>query len=213
MAREGLAIDLRAAIHHAKKTGGSDSQTGVRVRTDSGVTEVTLEVTPVIDKSTPTAGNDPYYLVLFDTAPHGKASAARRAAEGKAKGKDKASSGAERELAALRGELAGTQNDLRSIIEEQEATNEELQSANEEILSSNEELQSTNEELETAKEELQATNEELITVNEELQNRNAELAKVNERPDQSDRVRGSGFCDARSRICGYGASLPPRKKC
>ncbi len=114
---------------------------------------------------------------MFDTAP--PAGQPARAAKGQAKGKTKANSGAERELAALRGELAGTQDDLRSIIEEQEATNEELQSANEEILSSNEELQSTNEELETAKEELQATNEELITVNEELQNRNAELAKVN----------------------------------
>ena len=113
--------------------------------------------------------------MLFDTAPQAKAAGEGRAAKGKAK----TTSRAERELATLRGELAGTQDDLRSIIEEQEATNEELQSANEEILSSNEELQSTNEEMETAKEELQATNEELITVNEEVQNRNAELAKAN----------------------------------
>jgi two-component system, chemotaxis family, CheB/CheR fusion protein len=114
--------------------------------------------------------------VLFDAAAAGKP-----AEERSAKGRRKIEPGskAERELLAVRAELAGTQDDLRSIIEEQEATNEELQSANEEILSSNEELQSTNEELETAKEELQATNEELITVNEELQNRNAEFAKAN----------------------------------
>jgi two-component system CheB/CheR fusion protein len=174
MAREGLAIDLRAAIHQAKKTGEPVRKTGLRVQSDSGATELTLEVTPVIDKS-PNSAKDPYYLVLFDTAPHPKLAAERRVA----KSKTKAGSRADRELAALRGELAGTQDDLRSIIEEQESTNEELQSANEEILSSNEELQSTNEELETAKEELQATNEELITVNEELQNRNAELAKAN----------------------------------
>jgi two-component system CheB/CheR fusion protein len=86
---------------------------------------------------------------------------------------------AEREMAALRDELASTQADLHAIIEEQEASNEELQSANEEILSSNEELQSTNEEMETAKEELQATNEELTTLNEEMQNRNVELAQLN----------------------------------
>jgi two-component system, chemotaxis family, CheB/CheR fusion protein len=177
MAREGLGVDLRAAIHHAKKTGAPVRKTGVRVRTDLGVTEVTLEVIPVIDKSTSIGVKNPCYLVLFDTAPHGKVRAVGRS-EHKASGKAKASSGAEREIVALRGELAGTQDDLRSIIEEQEATNEELQSANEEILSSNEEMQSTNEELETAKEELQATNEELITVNEELQNRNAELAKL-----------------------------------
>jgi two-component system CheB/CheR fusion protein len=174
MAREGLAIDLRAAVHQAKKAGAPIRKSGVRVPGDSSVREVTLEVTPLIDKSAPNAAKDPYYLVLFD--------AARQEAGGEGRsvpGKAKISSRAERELAALRGELAGTQNDLRSIIEEQEATNEELQSANEEILSSNEELQSTNEELETAKEELQATNEELITVNEEAQNRNSELAKVN----------------------------------
>jgi two-component system CheB/CheR fusion protein len=174
MAREGLAIELRSAIHQAKKAGGPIRKAGVRVRSDSGVIEVTLEVTPVIDKSAPHSAKDPYYLVLFDTSPHEKA-------RGRDKARQKAKHGArsDRELATLRGELAGAQDDLRSIIEEQEATNEELQSANEEILSSNEELQSTNEELETAREELQATNEELITVNEELQNRNTELAKAN----------------------------------
>jgi two-component system CheB/CheR fusion protein len=174
MAREGLAIELRSAIHQAKKAGGPIRKAGVRVRSDSGVIEVALEVTPVIDKSAPHSAKDPYYLVLFDTSPHEKA-------RGRDKARQKAKHGArsDRELATLRGELAGAQDDLRSIIEEQEATNEELQSANEEILSSNEELQSTNEELETAREELQATNEELITVNEELQNRNTELAKAN----------------------------------
>src|SRR5580698_6915344 len=174
MAREGLAIELRSAIHQAKKAGGPIRKAGVRVRSDSGVIEVTLEVTPVIDKSAPHSAKDPYYLVLFDTSPHEKA-------RGRDKAPQKAKHGArsDRELDTLRGELAGAQDDLRSIIEEQEATNEELQSANEEILSSNEELQSTNEELETAREELQATNEELITVNEELQNRNTELAKAN----------------------------------
>jgi len=183
MAREGLSIDLRAALHHAKKSGGPIRKSGVRLRTDLGVTEVALEIIPVVDKSAFNGVKNPCYLVLFDTAPQGKGAAKGRAAVGKAGGKaggkTTTSSFAERELVALRGELAGTQDDLRSIIEEQEATNEELQSANEEILSSNEEMQSTNEELETAKEELQATNEELITVNEELQNRNSELAKLN----------------------------------
>ena len=175
LAREGLGIDLRAAIHQAQQAGGPIRKSGVRIPGDSKVTKVTLEVTPLIDKSAPNAAKDPYYLVLFDTTPQERGAGEEHAAKSKAK----AGSRVERELAILRGELAGTQDDLRTIIEEQEATNEELQSANEEILSSNEELQSTNEELETAKEELQATNEELITVNEEVQNRNAELAKAN----------------------------------
>ena len=171
MARGGLGLDLRAAIHHARKTGGPVSKKGVRVGTDSGLTKVTLEVTPIRDGRS----KEPFYLILFQTATQTKSGPAK-ADEGTGKRK---STGAEREIAELRGELAGTQEDLRSIIEEQETTNEELQSANEEILSSNEELQSTNEELETAKEELQATNEELITVNDELQSRNGELGKSN----------------------------------
>jgi len=182
MAREGLSIDLRAALHHAKKSGGPIRKNGLRLRTDLGVTELAVEIIPVVDKSAFNGVKNPCYLVLFDTGPNGRGAVKGRPAAkagGKTGGKAKSNSGAESELEALRAELAGTQDDLRSIIEEQEATNEELQSANEEILSSNEEMQSTNEELETAKEELQATNEELITVNEELQNRNSELAKLN----------------------------------
>ncbi|MBZ5611724.1 MAG: PAS domain-containing protein, partial [Acidobacteriia bacterium] len=169
MAREGLAIDLRGAVHQAKKTGGPVSKSGVHMRSESGVLEVNLEVTPIFEH----AAKEPYYLILFQTGEPHKARKAPPAA------KEKKRSSADREVAVLRGELAASQQDLHSIIEEQEATNEELQSANEEILSSNEELQSTNEELETGKEELQATNEELTTVNDELQNRNAELAKAN----------------------------------
>jgi len=173
MAREGLVIDLRAAVYQAKKTGATVRKTGVRLHSEDRVTEVNLEVTPIADASS----RDPYYLVLFQTVE--RPTQAQKPPLGAARGKKEKSPSAAHELEALRAELAATQEDLRSIIEEQESTNEELQSANEEILSSNEELQSTNEELETAKEELQATNEELTTVNEELHNWNAELAKVN----------------------------------
>ncbi|MGP0073076.1 MAG: chemotaxis protein CheB [Bryobacteraceae bacterium] len=173
MAREGLVIDLRAAVYQAKKTGAAVRKTGVRLRSEGRVTEVNLEVTPIVDPS----GREPCYLVLFQTVE--RPTPPQKPPLGAGRAKKRKLSNSEHELEALRGELAATQEDLRSIIEEQEATNEELQSANEEILSSNEELQSTNEELETAKEELQATNEELTTVNEELHNWNAELAKVN----------------------------------
>lgn len=173
MAREGLVIDLRAAVHQAKKSTQTVRKTGVRLRTDGRVSEVNLEVTPIPDASS----KEIYFLVLFQTVE--RPTLPPQTLDGAPKGKKGKPSEAEREIETLRSELAATQEDLRAIIEEQEATNEELQSANEEILSSNEELQSTNEELETAKEELQATNEELTTVNEELQNWNAELAKVN----------------------------------
>ena len=173
MAREGLVIDLRAAVYQAKKTGATVHKKGVRLRSEGRAAEVNLEVTPIVDPS----GHEPFYLVLFQTVE--RPTPPQKPPLGAAGAKKKKLSDTEHELEALRSELAATQEDLRSIIEEQEATNEELQSANEEILSSNEELQSTNEELETAKEELQATNEELTTVNEELHNWNAELAKVN----------------------------------
>ena len=173
MAHEGLLIDLRSVVQQAKKSGVTVRKTGVRIRSEGRVLEVNLEVTPIADP----ASKEPYFLVLFQTVE--RPTVAEKPPVGASKGKKRKASEAERELDALRGELAATQEDLRSIIEEQEATNEELQSANEEILSSNEELQSTNEELETAKEELQASNEELTTVNDELQNWNNELARAN----------------------------------
>jgi two-component system CheB/CheR fusion protein len=175
MARQSLVIDLRAAVHQARKSGATTRKEGVQLRVNGDVRSVDLEVIPI------GGGNaaETCYLILFDdvTARQGPA-APSGAPEPRRRGKDGAAA-AQNELQVLRKELAATQEDLHSIIEEQEASNEELQSANEEILSANEELQSTNEEMETAREELQATNEELTTVNEELQNRIAELSQAN----------------------------------
>jgi two-component system CheB/CheR fusion protein len=147
----------------------------VQVRVNGDVRTVDIEVVPLGGENVA----EGYYLILFeDVTSHPRPPARSIPAEPHRRSKSRVTA-AEKELEALRKELAATQEDLHSIIEEQEASNEELQSANEEILSANEELQSTNEELETAKEELQATNEELTTVNEELQNRNAELTQAN----------------------------------
>jgi two-component system, chemotaxis family, CheB/CheR fusion protein len=173
MAREGLVLDIRAAVYQARKTAAPVRKTGLRVRNEGRVLNLNLEVTPISDPSS----KEPYFLVLFQTAE--RPTPPQKPPPGAPRAKKGQRLEAQQELDALRSELAATQEDLRSIIEEQEATNEELQSANEEILSSNEELQSTNEELETAKEGLQATNEELTTVNDELQNWNVELANVN----------------------------------
>ncbi|MFB3923239.1 MAG: chemotaxis protein CheB [Terriglobia bacterium] len=173
MAREGLLIDLRTAIHKAKKDETAVRRNGIPVKSNGRTRIVNLEVVPIKGPSV----QDRYFLVLFEDAtpelfPTGqKAKAERqRAKQQKAE---------EREAARLKEDLAQTKASLQSIIEEQETSNEELRSANEEILSSNEELQSTNEELETAKEELQSTNEELTTLNEELQNRNIQLSVLN----------------------------------
>ncbi len=167
MTREGLLVDLRAAIQQARKSKSRVRREGVRVKRDGGFEEIRLDVVPYSD-----AGNDVHhYLILFEpvAAPAGvagKTEARRPAAP--ARGED-------RKVERLEQELAATKEYLQAIIEEQESTNEELRSANEEIMSANEELQSTNEELETTQEELQSANEELKTVNDELQNGNARL--------------------------------------
>jgi two-component system CheB/CheR fusion protein len=174
MARDGLALELRAAIHRARRSGAAVRAEGVQIRHDGGVREVAIEVLPLPD-ALGEAEREPYFLVLFEEVKAqrgGSASPGRKGAV--------PSAAATKRVAVLEAELASTKDYLQAIIEEQEATNEELQSANEEILSSNEELQSINEELETAKEELQSTNEELTTLNEELGNRNVELTQLND---------------------------------
>jgi two-component system CheB/CheR fusion protein len=169
MAREGLFVELRAAIQKARKQGVPVGRKGLHVRHDGEFRDVNIEVVPISSHTS----KERYFLVLFEDAKP------QSADEGKRTKKTEVKRTEGRRVSRLNQELAATKEYLRSVIEEQEATNEELKSANEEILSSNEELQSTNEELETAKEELQSTNEELTTVNEELQNRNFELSQFN----------------------------------
>jgi len=171
MAREGLTMDLRAAVSKAMKQNTRVRHEGARARQNSHFINVTIEVVPFQVASS----RERFYLVLLDSAqPSGLEEESR-----KSRGRKSKASRSDAELNHLREELAGTHESLQAIIEAQEATNEELRSANEEIMSSNEELQSTNEELETAKEELQSTNEELITLNEELETRNTEMTQVN----------------------------------
>ena len=170
MAREGLLVDLRAALAKAKKENSTVRKEGVQVQTNGHTREVNLEVTPLRGQ----VPEDRYYVIVFQDV----MSAAARGREEK-KQAAKAKDGISRENVQLKSELVQLREQFQSLIEEHETTTEEFKSANEEVLSANEELQSTNEELETAKEELQSTNEELTTLNEELQNRNAELSAAN----------------------------------
>jgi two-component system CheB/CheR fusion protein len=173
MAREGLMMDLRAAVSKAMKQNARVRHEGARVKQNGHVTEVAIEVVPFEVPLSP----ERYYLVMLESSAAGVVTEQPAKARGKKSHTRRAVEVAE--LNRLREELANTRESLQAIIEEQEATNEELRSANEEIMSSNEELQSTNEELETAKEELQSTNEELTTLNEELESRNNEMDGVN----------------------------------
>ncbi|MGA8408392.1 MAG: chemotaxis protein CheB [Candidatus Acidiferrales bacterium] len=171
MAREGLLIDLREALIHAKKAHQPVRKQGVRIKSDAGTREIDLEVIPVRGESS----SENFYVIVFQEALNDGAPRSKRGAKKRPEKRNSAASErdrSDREISHLREQL-------QALIEDHETTLEEYKSSNEEVLSANEELQSTNEELETAKEELQSTNEELITLNEELQNRNAELSMSN----------------------------------
>lgn len=171
MAREGLMVDLHAAMNKAKLTDAPVLVQGVQVKSDGGTTEVNLNVVPLNVEGS----GSKFYMIVFDETPSLRAANNRR----QPTKTTRAHGAAKRELERLRRESTELKQQLQLVLEDHETTTEEFKSANEEVLSANEELQSTNEELETAKEELQSGNEELTTLNEELHNRNAELSMAN----------------------------------
>ncbi len=168
MAKEGLAFEIRNALHKAKTTKETFIKEGISI--NEGKKEITIEVIPLPDTI------DPYFLVLFRDIP---ALSNQKSAPGTKESAQSsvltAQSAQLKRIEQLEKELSQAREDMRGITETQEAANEELQSSNEELLSGSEELQSLNEELETSKEELRSSNEELITVNQELYDRNEEL--------------------------------------
>ncbi|HVR75561.1 MAG TPA: chemotaxis protein CheB [Planctomycetota bacterium] len=174
MARQGLLLELRTAIHTSRKQNTAVRKEGLRVKQNGDNWFVDLEVLPL------EFSGERHFLILFqDSKGREDGDADERIGRGARRKPAPRGKAEPQKVQKLETELAATRGYLQSIIQDQEATNEELQSSNEEVLSSNEELQSTNEELETAKEELQSTNEELNTVNEELRTRNQELSQVN----------------------------------
>jgi len=165
MARDGLVLDLNAAVREAGQTGAVARRSGIRLKEGGEVRYVNIEVSPIRAPGLA----EQYYLIVFQDTPHQEAAPEEKSPE----------EADNLEVRRLQEELVATKQYLQSVIEQQETSNEELRSANEEIQSSNEELQSINEELETAKEELQSSNEELATVNDELASRAQELEQAN----------------------------------
>ena len=161
MAREGLAFELRNAIHKAAKEQVSVTKENIPVKTNGNQSLVAIETIPLTDTV------EPHYLIRFE-----KKMAVVQEENKSASVKINAT---QKQNQQLEKELSQTREDMRSITEDMEAANEELQSANEELQSSNEEMQSLNEELETSKEELQSTNEELTIVNQELLDKQEQL--------------------------------------
>lgn len=175
MAREGLLVALRGAIHKAKREEVPVREEGLSVKTNGSYRDTDIEVIPIkgIDVQ------ELSFLVLFEDTKTGAGSRPRLKESETASPVQSEQQNSENQIVRLTQELAATREYLQSVIEQQEAANEELQSANEEVQSANEELQSINEELETSKEEIQSANEELATVNDELNSRNIELSQSN----------------------------------
>jgi two-component system CheB/CheR fusion protein len=167
MARTGLRIDMRAAVHRAATGGQLAVRSRIILGTNGGQREIDLVVQPMRQPGNP----DPLYLVVFQEFGSVRPLAAdEEASEDESQGAT---------LRQMDQELRAARERLQTATEELESSNEELKSGNEELSSMNEELQAANEELETSKEELQSINEELQTVNAELNARVEELSRAN----------------------------------
>ena len=158
MAREGLRIPLRTALHRAATARERVVQKQISVQRNGGFSQVDLTVEPITEFH---AAN--LYMVVFEET---ISSAPQQAAA------PTSDAGSEETIRHLEDELRSAQEHAQAMFEELESSNEELKSANEEY-------QSTNEELETSKEELQSFNEELQTVNTEISRKSAELDHAN----------------------------------
>ncbi len=179
MSKEGLAFEIRNALHKAKATKESFTKAGIRFA--NGKKLVTIDAIPLLSTV------DLYYLILFKDIHVPELEVADTDAKSRAQHTKVKKDQQEIRMQQLEKELSRAREDMVSITEDQDAVNEELQSANEELLSGSEELQSLNEELETSKEELQSTNEELITVNLEL-SEDIRGRKIKQQADETFRI-------------------------
>jgi two-component system CheB/CheR fusion protein len=192
MAREGLQLELRTALHLAATQNAATLNRQVSVKTNGDFQNVNLSVRSLPD---PAAARSLLLVSFQDMAQlpvtNKRASAKRLTGPSET-----------RRVEELEHELAYTKENLQATIEEQQASNEELKSTNEELQSTNEELQSTNEELQSTNEELQSTNEELVTVNAELQAKIELLASMqNDMKNLLDNINiGTIFLDQNLRI-------------
>lgn len=171
LARQGLRLDLRTALHKAVTSRAPVTHEDVGFEADGALYRIDLTVRPMFE-----LGEDAgLFMVVFQererpgSARLGPDPVEAREAPAEAAGV----------IHRLESELRITKDHLHATLEELESSNEELISSNEELLSINEELQSANEELQTSKEELQSVNEELETINTELKKKIEELDGVN----------------------------------
>ena len=179
MAKEGLAFEIRNALHKAKATKETFTKAGILI--NNGKKMVTIDAIPLLNTV------DLHFLILFTDVDMSDADSDGTDEENKARNIKSKKNAQELRMLQLEKELSMAREDMISISEDQEALNEELQSANEELLSGSEELQSLNEELETSKEVLQSTNEELISANLEL-TEDIRGRKIKQQADETFRI-------------------------
>lgn len=168
MAREGLQLELRAAIHKVVDEGVPTINKELSVKTNGDFSNINFS----LRKQANPDSKDGVLLLSFQEV------ASVTPKKTKPRLRNTTDNSSELRINALEQELANTKEILQATIEAQQVSNEEMLSSNEEMQSTNEEMQSTNEELETSKEELQSVNEELITVNAELQSKIDQLSDM-----------------------------------
>src|SRR5208282_3256263 len=146
MAREGLRIDLAAALRRAAGQDTPVVHDGVRVKTNGDSIAVRLAVTKLREPESIRG----LLLVAFQTEPAGeKRLLARKAAARSAKPPP--------------GRILNLEHELQHV-------RETLQSTVEELETSNEEMQSLNEELQTVNAQLQAKVDDLARTSDDMQN-------------------------------------------
>ena len=168
MARTGLRIGLRSALHESKKSGKIAVRDNCAITLD-GKNKQTVRVTvePLNHK-----GEGELWLVTFMDI--GDVLAAEEPGA-----EDIDSTATEMAVQQLEREVQDTRESLQSAIDEYEIAVEELRSSNEELMSMNDDLQASNEELEASKEELHVINGELQSVNADLVSKIEELKQAN----------------------------------
>ena len=179
MARDGIRMELAAAVRTAVVQKVPVRYDGLKVKSNGDTSIVNLVVQPV---TKPEAARG-LTMVIFEDVTPGPPPEVEASSEPK--------SDLERRLATLERELRSKEEYLQATIEELQTSNEELRSTNEEAQSANEELQSANEELETSREELQSLNEELLTVNNELQTKIEQLSQASD--DMNNLLSGTNI--------------------
>ena len=116
MARDGLRLPLRTALHQAVTTHQRVVQEQVPVQTNGDVQPITLVVQPLTEP-----GDDvPLYLVIFQDVGPAESTAPRRG------GRAAVRPGGRTSSAPWKHELRATRERLQTTIEELETTNEEL---------------------------------------------------------------------------------------